>query len=264
MYKIALSNEKGGVGKTSLSVNLAAGLANRGYRVMLVDCDPQGHAGLALGVKKEPGLYNLLVRGAGFNEVARVVSPEKFGISGEKLPVGQLYVIPSNIETRNIANSIEDIGIIGMRFEEVENSIDFVVFDTSPQPSLLHGTIYIAVDGIIYPTKPEVWAFDGLYEAMMHRKETDKKYRKAIYNLPTIKVMGVVPTMVKPNTLEHQQNIANLKKSFGEVVWNPINERIIWSEAGKYQCPVFALDNNNHASGDVWEMCDRVEAIVNV
>jgi chromosome partitioning protein len=259
MFKITVANEKGGVGKTSLSVNIACGLANRGARVMIVDCDPQGHATIALGLKKEPGLYNLLVRDAEFKEVVRGVNPEKFGVPGEKLPTGKLWVLPSNVETRSIAGSVSDVGLVGARFEELDGNVDYVIFDTSPTPSLLHGSIYIATDGILYPTKPEIWSFDGLVEAWGHRN-TAEGYRKNTYGLPAIKVLGVVPTMVEMNTIEHRENMATLKKQFGDLVWNHIPKRIIWTEASKYQCSVFALNANHEGAGDVWELVDRIEA----
>ena len=263
MYKITLGNEKGGVGKTSLATHIAAGLACRGARVMLVDADPQGHATVMWGLKKEPGLYNLLVRDAAFNEVVRVIPPETYSIPGEPVAEGVLYLLPSNVETRNIASSVSDVGLIGARFEEVEDWVDVVIFDTSPTPSLLHGTIYIATDGIIYPTRAEMWGFDGLAEAWEHRKQAEQ-YRKNTYGLPKIKVMGVVPTMVERNTVEHTENMALLKEHFGDLVWPEIPKRIIWTEATKYFKPVYALNPNHEAATDVWELIDRVEEVIRV
>lgn len=264
MYKIVLANEKGGVGKTSLSVHLAGGLAARGKRVMLVDCDPQGHATLFWGIKKAPGLYNLLVRDAEFSEVAVEIPPERYGVPGERLPSGKLYLIPSNVETRNIANSVSDVGIIGYRFEEVFDSIDYVIFDTSPTPSLLHGAIYTAADGIIYPTRCEMWAFDGLVEAIKHKKQAEQ-VRQNVYRLPNISVLGIVPTMVERQTVEHTTNLDKLREQFGEMVWRPIAKRIIWTETTKYNQPVYGLDQSHEAALDVWELVDKVmEVTANV
>ena len=262
MYKITFGNEKGGVGKTTLATHAAAGLAVRGYRVLLVDTDPQGHATVMFGLTKEPGLYNLLVRNAGFAEVVRDVPPEQYGIPGERLPQGRLSVLPSNVETRNIANSISDVGLIGQRFEEIESAYDAVIFDTSPTPSLLHGTVYIATDGIIYPTKAEIWGFDGLKEAMGHRKQAEG-YRQHTYGLPAIKVLGIVPTMVESQTIEHQTNLEMLSKAFGDLVWPSMAKRIIWAETSKYGRPVYALQPNHDAALDVWEMIDRIEGGIN-
>lgn len=112
MKVITLLNEKGGVGKTTLATHLAMGMAARGAKVLLVDGDPQGHATIRCGVKKSPGLYELLVRDAQWREVVVNVAPEKFGIPGEVLPAGRLWVLPSNVETRNIANSISESSLL--------------------------------------------------------------------------------------------------------------------------------------------------------
>src|SRR5690606_8538032 len=115
------------------------------------------------------GLYNLLVREAPFREVLRVVPPEQYHPDGQPV-TGQLCVVASNVETRNIANSISDAFAVGDRLRELEKAFDFVIFDTSPTPSLLHGSIYLATDAIIYPTKCEYLSFDGLVESINHRQ----------------------------------------------------------------------------------------------
>ena len=87
MKIITLLNEKGGVGKTTLATHIAAGLAFRGFRVVLVDADPQGHATVALGLPKEPGLYDLLVRDAPFKSVLRFIPAQVYQV-GEEPPKG--------------------------------------------------------------------------------------------------------------------------------------------------------------------------------
>jgi chromosome partitioning protein len=156
MKTVSLINEKGGVGKTTLAIHIAAGLAIRGSRVVLADADAQGHATVSMGLKKSPGLYDLLVRGTAFREVLVPVNPERFGVPGSPCK-GQLYVVPSNVETRSIPIQISDAFAVVDRFRELENLVDVVVFDTSPTPSLLHGSIYLATDAIIYPTKCDSW-----------------------------------------------------------------------------------------------------------
>ena len=104
MITLAILNEKGGVGKTTLAVTVAAGLAARGRRVLLIDADAQGHATRALGLAKYPGLYELLVREADYQDALRAVPSAKYGgIAGD---ASSLYVIGSNIETINIAASV--------------------------------------------------------------------------------------------------------------------------------------------------------------
>ncbi|MGQ9887294.1 MAG: ParA family protein [Aggregatilineales bacterium] len=256
MKVITLLNEKGGVGKTTLATHLAAGLALRGRRVALVDADPQGHATVMCGLAKEPGLYNLLVREAPFREVLRFVPPEQYRVADQQ-PSGQLFVIPSNVETRNIANSISDAFAVSDRLRELERSFDYVIFDTSPTPSLLHGSIYLATDAIIYPTKCEYLSFDGLVESINHRQAA-QAYRDK-WNLGDIAVMGIVPTMFRTQTVEHSENLNELKKRFGKLVWPPIMQRTIWAEAATMRRPVFAIAPETKAASEAWALVNRVE-----
>lgn len=262
MKIITLLNEKGGVGKTTMATHIAAGLAVRGMRVLLVDADPQGHATVALGLQKEPGLYDLLVRDATFKSVLRFIPPKAYQIPGQAVN-GQLFVLPSNVETRNIANSISDSFAVSERFHELDNTIDLVVFDTSPTPSLLHGSIYIATDGVLYPTTCEYLSFDGLVESIKHRQAAEA--HRTQWGLPNIHVLGIVPTMYRTKTLEHSENLKQLQQQFGVLVWPPVPQRTIWAEAAAIRRPVFSFAPESQAAKDSWMLVTRVqEALASV
>src|SRR3954466_5276087 len=108
MKVTTLLNEKGGVGKSTLATHIAAGLSIKGLRVLLIDADAQGHAGLSLGMAKAPGLYDLLARDAEWDQVLRVPSEANFAIPGERV-TGELWLLPSNVETRVIPMVIDDV-----------------------------------------------------------------------------------------------------------------------------------------------------------
>jgi len=244
MKVITLINEKGGVGKTTLAYHFAAWLAVTGARVILIDADPQGHATVALGIHKSPGLYDLLVRDAPFSDALRAVSKEVYEHPQHGCK-GSLYIVPGNVETRNIAGSISDAFAVAQKFEEVEGQVDYIVFDTSPTPSLLHGSIYLATHGIIYPTKCEYLSFDGLIESIQHRKQAEAHRKK--WNLPPIQILGIVPTMYRGSTLEHAENLEELKSQFGDLVTAPLPQRTIWTEAARMHRTVwnFAPDSKS-------------------
>jgi chromosome partitioning protein len=256
MKIVTLLNEKGGVGKTTLATHIAAGLAVKGMRVLLVDADPQGHATVALGLQKEPGLYDLLVRDAPFKNVLRFIPPKVYQPDNQ-VTSGQLFVLPSNVETRNIASSISDSFAVTERFHELENSIDLIVFDTSPTPSLLHGSIYIATDSLLYPTTCEYLSFDGLVESIKHRQAAEA--HRTQWGLDKIDVLGIVPTMFRAKTLEHSENFNQLRQQFGALVWDAIPQRTIWAEAAAIRRPVFSFAPDSQAAKDAWKLVGRVQ-----
>jgi chromosome partitioning protein len=262
MKVITLANQKGGVGKTTLCVHLAAGLASRGVRVLLVDADAQGHATFGLGLKQEPGFYDLLVRDAKWADVLRVVPPETYEPPDYKAQ-GLLVVLPGNVETQLIAQRIDDAFAIYNRLEELEDYVDVVVFDTSPTPSLLHGAIYLATDALIYPTLCETYSLNGLL-ATIQSREVFSRQRKNAKGKP-VEMLGIVPTMYRASTVEHSENLFGLRQRFGEKVWDPMPLRITWSEAATHRRPVFALLPDSPAAAEAWAIVEKTqEAMVHV
>lgn len=249
-------NEKGGVGKTTISIHVAAGLALRGYRVILVDSDPQGHATVSLGLKKEAGLYDLLVRNAAFKEVLRVAPEDKYAPQGQSAK-GGLFVVPSNVETRSIPMQISDAFAVEDRFRELEDTVDVVLFDTSPTPSLLHGSIYLATDAIIYPTKCEFLSFDGLVESLTHRDQIQPTRKR--WGLENLEIMGIIPVMYRSATLVHQENLNRLKSRFGKLIWPEIAMRTTWAEASSVGQLVYRFAPESSAAREAWGIVDRVE-----
>jgi chromosome partitioning protein len=245
-------NEKGGVGKTTVAVTLAAGLAARGKRVLLVDAEEQGHATLSLGMSKYPGLYDLLVRDASFKEVLRPIAPAKYGGDGT---TSRLFLLGSNVETRSIASLISDAFALRQRLSELDRGFDWCVIDTAPTPSLLHGAIYLATDYIVYPTECEFMSFDGLGESLKRLQATRKLHAHPI------QVAGIVPNKVRASTLEHRDNLVTLRAQFGELVWPPIPLSTVWPEAAAYALPVFVHAPDHDAALAAWELVDRIEAV---
>jgi chromosome partitioning protein len=256
MRVITLLNEKGGVGKTTLATHIAAGLAVKGQRVLLVDSDPQGHATVAMGVARGPGLYNLLVRDAAFTDVIQLVSPEVYQTRGE-VPGGSLHVISSNEETRAIPLLTSDGMVVLRRLREIESVFDVVLFDTSPTPSLLHSAIYMATHAIVYPTECEYLSLDGLGQSFKHREDLQPMRQQ--YGLGLIDVLGIVPTKYRSSTLLHNNNLERLQKRFGKKVWEPLTLATIWGEASMMRQMVFTLAPESRAAQEIWGVVERVQ-----
>lgn len=251
MYVVAFLNQKGGVGKTTLAVTLAAGLAGKGFNVLLIDTDPQGHAGFSLGVDKAPSFYDLLVRGADMGKVTKLVPPfrylPKYEVDKAK---GRLYIIPSNLETRGIPTQVSDDLIILKILVQLEKTkaIDFVIFDTSPTPSHIHKMLLIASDGVIYPTEVSTLSMDGLAESVKHVKAANRE--RVNQGLPQIRLLGIVPVRTR-KTLEHRGNLKELETVFDTaVVWGAIPTRTVWEECTRERLSIFAYAPYEDATTD--------------
>lgn len=257
MIVMTFANEKGGVGKTTVAVTIAAGMAARGKRVVLIDADAQGTATWSLGLKKEPCFYDLLVRDAEWNQVLRVVPPERYGIVGTagSEQQGLLAVLPGNSETSLISSKVDKIDLIAERLDQLTGHVDAVIFDTSPTPSLLHGVIYLATDVLIYPAICEVFSLNGLLDTIRNRATFDKTRQNMLGK--EIVMGGIIPTMYQANTIEHSVNRDELEKRYGDLVWKPVAKRITWSEAAAQRVPVYNFDPGSQAAADAWELIDR-------
>lgn len=254
MKTITFLNEKGGVGKTTLSTHVAAGLAIRGSRVVLIDADPQGHATLALGIQPRPALHDLLVRQADFKQVLNIVDSSIYGPDNRS--EGQLFIIPGDVETRAIPMLVNDVWRLRKRLAQLARTVDYVVIDTAPTPSLFHSMMYLATDAIIYPTLCERLSFDGLVKSIAHTDETDES-RKPHYD--PIQKLGILPTRYRSSTVEHTENLKILKQTYPELVWEPISESIIWAEASGIGRTLFALKPDGRAASEAWAAIDQIE-----
>lgn len=255
MRVITLLNEKGGVGKTTSAVHIAAGLAIRGHRVLLVDGDPQGHATLALGITPAPALHDLIVRQADFRDTLRVVPPEGYAPNGESK--GQFFIIPGDIETRVIPMLVNDVWRLRKRFSQLKGAMDYIVIDTAPTPSLFHSMVYMVTDYIIYPTRCERLSFDGLVKSLSHTEEANQARQP---HVPAIVQLGILPTMYRGKTVEHSENLKLLRDTYPGKVMSPLHDAIIWAEASSLNRTIFAVAPDSRAAQNAWAMVNKVES----
>lgn len=257
MKTITLLNEKGGVGKTTIAVHIAAGLAIRGKKVVLLDADPQGHATSAVGLPRSPGVYDLTVRNAKWRDVLKMVHPDVYS-PPEANATGRLMILPGNNETRNISNSISDGMIFRKRLKQIADHFDYAIFDTSPTPSLLHGAIVVASDYILIPTQLESHsAFEGIVDSILHTRN----FRTALYEetgLHSGKLMGIIPVMCRLGTVTHDLVYEALQKKYRDVLWPPIPQAIVYAEASLYHQMLYSYAPSHEATALLWDMVERV------
>lgn len=232
MKILAITNQKGGVGKTTTSVNLAACLATLGQRVLLIDLDPQGNATTGCGIfKKEalPSVYQILL-GAATLEQATIKT--EFGFD----------VIPANRELAGAEVELIDVGQRERRLKEalVGQAYDFVLIDCPPALNLLTVNALAAAQAVMIPMQCEYYALEGLTDLVT-------TLRKVRANLnPALEIEGLLRTMYNSQSTLNQQVSAELESHFsGKVYRTVIPRNVRLAEAPSYGKPVIAFDKTS-------------------
>ncbi len=229
---ISVSNQKGGVGKTTTTVNVAAFLADKGKRVLIIDIDPQGNAGFGIGVnaeEMETTLYEVLI-----DEIPIEEAIFKTEIDG-------LSIIPSNIHLSGAQVDLLDADgkefILKKKLNTIKNHFDFIFIDCPPSLGILTLNSLVAADSVLIPLQCEYYALEGINQLLRIIVMVQENLNKAL------KIEGVVLTMYDPRTNLSQQVVSDVREYFQNKVFNSIIPRNVkLSEAPSFGKPIGLYD----------------------
>ena len=229
---IAITNQKGGVGKTTTAINLCASLVNRGKDVLLIDCDPQGNATTGMGIKKNKvkSIYDVMFRGYPPQEA---IATTKFG----HMLASKAELAAANIELVDMADRER---VLKRCIAPVKNKYQYIILDCPPSLELLTLNALTAADTVLIPVQTEFYALEGLSDLISTIRLVKQRMN------PSLEIEGLLLTMYDKRTKLSSDVEDTLKKHFpGKVYETVIPRNIRLSEAPSHGKPCIGYDKSS-------------------
>ena len=245
---IAIANQKGGVGKTTTSINLSASLAAKGKKVLVIDTDPQGNTTSGFGIEKnelEDTIYELILGECSIRDciISNVIK--------------NVSVVPSNVNLA--AAEIELIGVDKKEFilknevDYVKDDYDFIIIDCPPSLNMLTINSMTTADSVLVPIQCEYYALEGLSQ-LIHTINLVKERLN-----PNLNIDGVVFTMYDSRTNLSMQVVENVKQNLNQKVYNTLIPRNIrLAEAPSYGMPINMYDPKSAGAEEYMKLAEEV------
>jgi chromosome partitioning protein len=239
--RLAIFNHKGGTGKTTTSVSIAAGLAQRGLKVLLVDTDSQGNVGVSLGIKAEKTLYHVLVMGVRVADAAVRVRPNlDLVVSNETLAAAELFLAGKQTRDR----------VLRERLASAFDDYDVILLDCSPSLSLMNQNALVVADGIVVPVACDFLSLVGVRQVI----KTVKNVNQLLHH--PVQIHGVLPTFFDARARICRDAVDALKEHFGDRVLPPIRQATRLKEAPAQGKTIFEYAPESNAAEDYARVVD--------
>lgn len=253
---IAFVNQKGGVGKTTSSINLAASLGLLGKKTLLIDLDPQGNTTTGVGIDKSEtkvSIYELLIDKAELNDV---IIKTKFK---------NLYVIPASINLAGVDMELMELSRENSNFiaqfqlkkylDQIKDVFDFIILDCPPSLGLIATNALAAANSVIIPVQCEFYAIEGIAQLLNSIRIAQKKLN------PDLSIEGVLLTLFDSRTNLGYEVVEEIKSYFKEKVFDTIIPRLVrLSEAPSHGKPIHAYDPHSRGTEAYLNLAKEVVA----
>lgn len=247
---IAIANQKGGVAKTTTTVNLGAALVERGRKVLLIDMDPQANCSTGLGIKttkEDPGIHQVML------------NPES-GVNDAiyKTAIDGLSIVPSHIDLsaaeQELSSQVGAEWVLSIAIKDIIDNYDYIIIDTPPSLGLLSVNGLVAADSVIIPMEAEIYSLEGT-EALQTLIE---RIRKRLRH--PIEILGVLITRYQGTTKIHSTVHEKLKSYWGDKIFKTVIRKNVDIGASALACtPVIAMAPKSSGAQDYIEFAKEVE-----
>ena len=247
-FIIAFANQKGGVGKTTSAVNVAASLGRLGKKTLLVDADPQGNATSGVGIGRKQlaaTLYDALINRLPLSGIIKETAYENLYLAGSDMSLAAVefeLVSAENRESR-MKNALA----------EIKDDFDYIIIDCPPSLGILTINSLCAADGVIIPMQCEYYALEGLSQLIMTIRRVKKLYN------PTVDITGILITMYNGRLNLSVQVLGELKKYYADKIFSAsVARNVRLSEAPSHGKPIYYYDRNSRGSWAYLEIAEEI------